>query len=86
MFVLEHVKRMHHLDPAGFNVSAGMTCMLPTAQTVYTGDEDGRVVSSRGSIFEVLNANDRSSTNGIAFNGMTGVDQEIREVRRRLVA
>lgn len=42
-FVLEHVKRMHHLDQAGFNVSAAMTCVLPMAQTVYTGDEDGRV-------------------------------------------
>ena len=43
-FVLEHVKRMNHLDPAGFNVSAAMTCILPMAQVVYTGDEDGRVV------------------------------------------
>ena len=44
--MLEHVKRMNHLDPAGYNVAASMTCILPMAQTVYTGDEDGRVVSS----------------------------------------
>lgn len=35
-----------------------MTCVLPTAQTVYTGDEDGRVVSTGGSVVEVLMAND----------------------------
>lgn len=44
-FALEHVKRMHHLDQAGFNVTAAITCVLPMAHTVYTGDEDGRVVS-----------------------------------------
>ncbi|KAL8669327.1 MAG: hypothetical protein Q9168_006073 [Polycauliona sp. 1 TL-2023] len=42
-FVLEHIKRMHHLDPAGYNISSAMTCILPLAQKVYTGDEDGRV-------------------------------------------
>ncbi|KAL8804345.1 MAG: hypothetical protein Q9182_002627 [Xanthomendoza sp. 2 TL-2023] len=42
-FVLEHVKRMHHLDPAGYHLGAAMTCVLPLAQKVYTGDEDGRV-------------------------------------------
>ncbi|KAL8765610.1 MAG: hypothetical protein Q9209_007392 [Squamulea sp. 1 TL-2023] len=42
-FVLEHTKRMHHLDPAGYNISSDMTCILPLAQKVYTGDEDGRV-------------------------------------------
>ena len=45
-FVLEHVKSMHHLDQAGFNVAASMTAVLPMAQVVYTGDDDGRVVSS----------------------------------------
>ena len=43
--MLEHVKRMDHLDQAGSNVHAAMTAVLPMAQTVYTGDEDGRVVS-----------------------------------------
>ncbi|KAL8782097.1 MAG: hypothetical protein Q9213_005708 [Squamulea squamosa] len=42
-FVLEHIKRMHHLDPAGYNIGSAMTCILPLAQKVYTGDEDGRV-------------------------------------------
>lgn len=44
-FVLEHVKRMHHLDHAGYNIGATITCILPMAQKVYTGDDDGRVVS-----------------------------------------
>ena len=35
---------MDHLDQAGFNVQASMTAILPMAHTVYTGDEDGRVV------------------------------------------
>ncbi|KAL8948281.1 MAG: hypothetical protein Q9222_005516, partial [Ikaeria aurantiellina] len=43
LFVLEHVKRMHHLDQMGFNIGASVTCVLPLAQKVYTGDEDGRV-------------------------------------------
>ncbi|KAL9601567.1 MAG: hypothetical protein Q9219_002401 [cf. Caloplaca sp. 3 TL-2023] len=43
-FVLEHVRRMHHLDPAGWHVKAEITCVLPLAQKVYTGDEDGRVL------------------------------------------
>lgn len=44
-FVLEHLKSMHHLDHVGYNIGAAMTCILPLAQRVYTGDEDGRVVS-----------------------------------------
>lgn len=47
-FVLEHIKRMHHLDQAGWNVKAPITCVLPLAQRVYTGDDDGMVVSSTG--------------------------------------
>lgn len=57
VFALEHVKRMHHLDQAGFNIGAAMTCVLPMALTVYTGDEDGRVVSylpPPTSIFKML--------------------------------
>ncbi|KAI4197790.1 MAG: hypothetical protein LQ350_005695 [Teloschistes chrysophthalmus] len=42
-FVLEHLKSMHHLDHVGYNIGAAMTCVLPLAQRVYTGDEDGRV-------------------------------------------
>ena len=37
---------MDHLDQAGFNTHASMTAILPMAQTVYTGDEDGKVVST----------------------------------------
>lgn len=36
---------MHHLDQAGFNIGAPVTAVLPLARAVYTGDEDGRVVS-----------------------------------------
>ncbi|KAL8899813.1 MAG: hypothetical protein Q9207_006001, partial [Kuettlingeria erythrocarpa] len=42
-FVLEHIKRMHHLDQAGYNIKASITCVLPLAQRVYTGDEEGKV-------------------------------------------
>lgn len=42
-FVLEHVKCMHHLDHAGYNMSTTITSILPMAQKVYTGDDDGRV-------------------------------------------
>ena len=36
---------MHHLDHAGYNIGATITSILPVAQKVYTGDDDGRVVS-----------------------------------------
>ena len=45
-FVLEHVKRLNHIDSNSFNISATITAVLPMAQVVYTGDEDGRVVSN----------------------------------------
>lgn len=65
---------MHHLDPAGFNVSGAVTCILPMAQTVYTGDEDGRVVSpllrKSKNIVDLLIADVDLSTSGIAFNAM----------------
>lgn len=67
---------MHHLDPAGFNVSGAMTCILPMAQTVYTGDEDGRVVSpllrKAKSLVDMLIADGDLSMSGIAFNAMMG--------------
>ena len=47
-FMLKLVKRLNHADPSseeGLNVNSAITCILPMAQTVYTGDEDGRVVS-----------------------------------------
>ncbi|MCJ1251415.1 hypothetical protein MMC30_008648, partial [Trapelia coarctata] len=42
-FHLDHVKRLNHMDPAGFNFSASITCILPMPLVLYTGDEDGRV-------------------------------------------
>jgi beige protein homolog 1 len=43
---LQLVKRMNHMDISredGGNTEAAITAMLPMAQSVYTGDEDGRV-------------------------------------------
>lgn len=53
-----------------------MTCILPMAQTVYTGDEDGRVVSpllrKAKNVVDLLIADRDISTSGIAFNAMMG--------------
>lgn len=48
-FELELIRQLNHADPQredGANVTAGISCILPTPQVVYTGDEDGRVVSN----------------------------------------
>ena len=48
-FELELIKQLHHTDSTrrdGANMSAGITCILPQTQVVYTGDESGRVVSA----------------------------------------
>ncbi|KAB2571271.1 Beige protein-like protein 1 [Lasiodiplodia theobromae] len=45
-WILEVVKRLNHVDPAredGGNYPGAVTCILPMAQTVYTGDDDGKV-------------------------------------------
>lgn len=48
-FELDLVQQLHHVDnrKGGANAAApaGVTCILPLAQVVYTGDESGRVVS-----------------------------------------
>ena len=47
-FEVELVRQLNHVDNSredGANVSAGISCILPMPQVVYTGDEDGRVVS-----------------------------------------
>lgn len=47
-FELELIRQLHHADDSredGGNVRAGISCILPMPQVVYTGDEDGRVVS-----------------------------------------
>ena len=46
-FELELVRQLNHVDASredGSNVSAGISCILPMPQVVYTGDEDGKVV------------------------------------------
>ena len=44
---LELVKTLEHIDPRKPNERsvAAITVILPTASTVYTGDEDGKAVS-----------------------------------------
>ncbi|EEH21741.2 hypothetical protein PABG_03957 [Paracoccidioides brasiliensis Pb03] len=48
-FELDLIRQLHHVDNTrgdwASNVSAGISCILPLAQSVYTGDELGRVVS-----------------------------------------
>lgn len=52
-FELDLIRQLHHVDNSrgdgGGNLMAGISCILPLPQVVYTGDEAGRVVS-----FEVL--------------------------------
>lgn len=46
-FVLELLKRLDHVDQSseqGLNFNSAITCILPMPQSIYTGDEDGRVV------------------------------------------
>lgn len=48
-FELELIRQLNHADSSrddGANVNAGISCILAMPQVVYTGDEDGRVVSS----------------------------------------
>ncbi|KAK2038218.1 beige/BEACH domain-containing protein [Colletotrichum somersetense] len=45
-WVLELLRRLDHVDPrseVGANYDAGVTCIAPMPQCVYTGDDDGRV-------------------------------------------
>jgi beige protein homolog 1 len=47
-WVLDLVKRLDHVDQRdenGANTDAAITCITPMPLAVYTGDEDGRVVS-----------------------------------------
>lgn len=47
-WVLELLRRLDHVDSkseTGANVDVPITCVAPMPQMVYTGDEDGRVVS-----------------------------------------
>ncbi|EGX96479.1 beige/BEACH domain-containing protein [Cordyceps militaris CM01] len=49
---LEHLRRLDHVDyktERRENVSAGITCISPMPNCVYTGDEDGRVVRNHPS-------------------------------------
>ncbi len=53
-WTLEFLRRLDHVDPkseSGANVDSAMTCITAMPQLVYTGDDDGRVVSSASEIF-----------------------------------
>jgi len=57
---LELVKRLDHVDSRrkaedGGNVEAAITCVTAMPQVVYTGDEDGRVVSFPSIVSKVKN-------------------------------
>jgi beige protein homolog 1 len=76
-FELELIRQLNHVDNArddGINVRAGISYILPMPQVVYTGDEDGRVVSRRTSILEDCFMANYDSMNGTAF---TGSDMEV---------
>jgi hypothetical protein len=69
-FELELVRQLNHVDASredGGNVSAGICCILPMPQVVYTGDEDGKVVRlSRAIRFKL--ADIYCSVNGTAYS------------------
>ena len=44
-YTLEHVKRLNHIDMTGSNVKSAITSILTLTDSVYTGDDEGRVVS-----------------------------------------
>ncbi|KAK4162447.1 beige protein 1 [Cladorrhinum sp. PSN259] len=47
-WVLEFMRRLDHVNPKsenGANVEAAITCIAPMPTLIYTGDDDGRVVS-----------------------------------------
>lgn len=49
-WTLELLRKLDHVDyknDKGANTEAGMTCISPMPTCVYTGDDDGRVVSTR---------------------------------------
>jgi hypothetical protein len=75
-FELELIRQLNHADPQredGGNVTAGISCILPMPQVVYTGDEDGRVVSvnNQSCLSSLLIVN---RLNGTAFSDTELVD------------
>ncbi|EGC47156.1 conserved hypothetical protein [Histoplasma capsulatum var. duboisii H88] len=48
-FELDLIRQLHHVDntreDAASNATAGISCILPLAQSVYTGDEVGQVIN-----------------------------------------
>ena len=80
-FRLETIRQLNHLGSnreGEVNVSAGITFISPMPQVVYTGDEDGRVVSLAKTPVQVCTSDDDSSTSGIVFNGIEFAKWQIR--------
>ena len=73
-WMLEHVKRMMHTDAGGVVHGAAITCVLPMALTVYTGDEDGRVVGVGCPCRLYALTRDVCSISGTVFKDKTDVD------------
>lgn len=67
-WTLELLRKLDHLDyknEKGENTDAGMSCISPMPTCVYTGDEDGRVVSAFAEHFSRYLLTD-NSTSGIS--------------------
>lgn len=69
-WTLELLRRLDHVDfksDKGENTEAGMTCISPMANSIYTGDEDGRVVGLTLCLTKARNVANRlcCSMNGV---------------------
>ena len=80
-FELECIRQLNHVDQAkesGENVEAGISCILPMPQVVYTGDEDGKVVSAFTISLPSLDVTDNAfSGSGTVCNGTEAVDKHV---------
>lgn len=59
-WILELLRRLDHVDAKsenGANIDAPITCVTPMPTTVYTGDEDGRVVSFSTPLLKIVTTN-----------------------------
>ena len=74
---LELVKRMVHADAGGQAHSAAITAVMPMPLSVYTGDEEGRVVSRNSPVPSMKADRGSCSINGIVYRGRTDVDSYV---------
>jgi hypothetical protein len=72
---LDLVQQLNHVDntrEGEVNVSSGISYIMPMPQVVYTGDEDGRVVSLYTDKLIDIATNTWTSMNGIVYSGIKG--------------